>query len=130
MRQHASTLVRTFRRVALPVTLAALAHGCGSNDAAPVDDPSRFLYVWAGDVDGNDSDFLAVIDVRSNSKTMGQILTTVPAGIKKSLPHHLEYTLPSTEQTLFGNGHHHEAIFRFNIAQTISTVNVCVSSKD
>ena len=116
MKHHVLTLVHTLCRMILPVGVTALVYGCGSNDVVPVHSPSRFLYVWAGDVDGNDSDFLAVIDVRADSKTKGQVLTTVPAGIKNSLPHHLEYTLPSTDQTLFGNGHHHEAILRFNIA--------------
>ena len=116
MKFRALKSLRPVPRWLLPLHLAVAASGCGSNDAARVESPSRFLYVWAGDVDGNDSDFLAVMDVRADSKTIGQVLSTVPAGIKNSLPHHLEYTMPSTDQTLFGNGHHHEAIVRLNIA--------------
>jgi len=36
--------------------------------------------------------------------------------MSNSLPHHLEYTLPPKGQALFGNGHHHEAIFRFDVS--------------
>ncbi|MEO7998086.1 MAG: hypothetical protein ABI852_11610 [Gemmatimonadaceae bacterium] len=88
---------------------------CANKDNANAG-AARYLYVWAGDVDGKDSDFLAVIDVKPGSKTFGQVLNTLPVGMKNSLPHHLEYTLPPLDQTLFGNGHHLEAILRFDIA--------------
>ena len=78
--------------------------------------PSRFLYVWAGDKDEKESDFLAVVDVRRDSPTYGQVLNTVPVGMSGTLPHHLEYALPPNGQTLYANGHHHEQIFRFDIS--------------
>jgi hypothetical protein len=43
------------------------------------DQPARFLYVWAGDVDEKDPDFLAVVDIRRGSPTYRQVLTTVPS---------------------------------------------------
>ena len=83
---------------------------------APNVAPGRFLYVWAGDKDEKDSDFLAVVDVRRDSRTYGQVLSTVPVGMTGTLPHHLEYALPPAGQTLYANGHHHEQIFRFDIS--------------
>lgn len=84
--------------------------------ASPNAVPARFLYVWAGDKDEKESDFLAVVDVRRDSPTYAQVLTTVPVGMTGTLPHHLEYALPPAGQTLYANGHHHEAIFRFDIS--------------
>jgi hypothetical protein len=107
-------------KIASCVLLAACA-ACETRATADVATspnaaPARFLYVWAGDKDNKDSDFLAVVDVRRESGTYGEVLTTVPVGMTGTLPHHLEYSLPSADQTLFANGHHHEAIFRFAIA--------------
>ena len=76
---------------------------------------ARFLYVWAGDKDERESDFLAVIDVRPASSTYGQVLTTVPVGMSGTMPHHLEYALPAAGQFLYANGHHHEVIFKFDL---------------
>ncbi|HLL85230.1 MAG TPA: hypothetical protein VK420_21345, partial [Longimicrobium sp.] len=78
--------------------------------------PARFLYVWAGDKDERDEDFFAVVDVRRESPTYGQVIETVPVGMRGTLPHHLEYQLPAAGRALFGNGHHHEAIFRFDFS--------------
>ena len=78
---------------------------------------SRYLYVWAGDKDEKDSDFLAVVDVDRKSPTYGDVLSTVPVGMGGSLPHHLEYQLPPEGRLLFGNGHHHEAIFLFDLSR-------------
>ena len=40
---------------------------------------SSYLFVWAADADGNDSDFLAVVDAAPDSATYGKVLTTVEA---------------------------------------------------
>ena len=78
--------------------------------------PARFLYVWAGDKDEKDSDFLAVVDVRPASATYGQMLATAPVGMRGTMAHHLEYALPAAGQLLYANGHHHEAIFQFDVS--------------
>lgn len=98
------------RRVLWLVLLSNLA--CGRPSAGTA--PSRFLYVWAGDKDEQDSDFLAIIDIGPASPTYGQVVATEPVGMKGTLPHHLEYQLPDSTQLLFANGHHHEQIFLFN----------------
>ena len=76
---------------------------------------SRYLYVWAGDQDAKDSDFLMVIDAQPSSATYTQVVATVPVGMSGSLPHHLEYWLPDSTSFLFANGHHHEQVFLFDI---------------
>ncbi len=65
--------------------------------------PSPFLFIWAGDSDGKDSDFLAVIDVRPGSSNYGEIVTTLPVGVRGTFPHHTEYEFPANS-LLFANG--------------------------
>jgi hypothetical protein len=72
--------------------------------------------VWLGDKDERDADFLAVVDVRPASPTYAQVRTTVPVGMRGTMAHHLEYALPAAGQLLYANGHHHEAIFQFDIS--------------
>ena len=79
--------------------------------------PARYLYVWMGDKDGQDCDFIAVVDVRPESPTYARVIETEPVGMRGSMPHHLEYWLPPPGQFLFGNGHHHEQIFLFDISE-------------
>lgn len=62
-----------------------------------------YLYVWSGDADEKDSDFLAVIDARSSSPTYGKIVATAPVGAKATMPHHIEYEYPADDM-LFVNG--------------------------
>lgn len=106
------------RTVGLAILLAGCAPGKPARNAEQPSSagPARFLYAWAGDLDERDSDFLAVIDVRPNSSSYGQVLNTVPVGMSGSMPHHLEYQLPAPNQLLFANGHHHEAIFLIDFA--------------
>jgi hypothetical protein len=67
------------------------------------DNGSEYLIVWAGDEDGKDSDFLAVIDVRRSASSYGEIIATLPVGAKATMPHHTEYEYPAND-TLFANG--------------------------
>jgi hypothetical protein len=76
--------------------------------------PARYLYVWAGDKDEKDPDFLAVVDVRPASPTYGQVVATEPVGKGGTMPHHTEYELPGPGRLLFANGHHHEQVFLFD----------------
>jgi hypothetical protein len=102
--------------------LAACSAHAGSTAAAPRtgatpapgDAPARYLYVWAGDKDEKDPDFLAVVDVRPTSPTYGQVVATEPVGMTGTLPHHTEYSLPGPGGLLFANGHHHERVFLFD----------------
>jgi len=97
-------------------TQATTSASSAPNAVAEGTTPARYLYVWAGDKDEKESDFLAVVDVRRDSPTYGQVLNTVPVGMTGTLPHHLEYALPPEGQTLYANGHHHEQIFRFDVS--------------
>ena len=92
--------------------LSAFLSACAASPSvseAPVSNPSPYLFVFAGDKDEKDEDFLAVIDVRSGGPTAGRSVATHPIGLKASMPHHLEYWTPARSDLLFANAHHHEA---------------------
>jgi hypothetical protein len=65
--------------------------------------PAPYLFVWTGDDDGKDSDFLAVIDALPSSPTYGEIIATLPTGVRATFPHHTEYEFPFGAK-LFANG--------------------------
>lgn len=84
--------------------IASLAIGTAApaaQAAAPAD--GSYLFVWAGDADEKESDFLAVIDADATSATYGKVVATAPVGVKGTIPHHIEYE-PSKRGTLFVNG--------------------------
>ena len=79
---------------------------------------SSYLFIWAGDADRKESDFLAVIDARANSKRYGQIITTLPVGGSKHYPHHTEHEMP-LGGILFANGFGSGQTFRFDLSNPI-----------
>lgn len=95
--------------VSLVAAVAAVACSSPHRDAPPrLGDESPYLLISAGDQDAASSDFLAVIDVQSDSPTIGQVVGTTPTGMKSSLPHHMEYEMPPAGELLFMNAHHRE----------------------
>ena len=79
---------------------------------------SRYLVTWVGDADGVDSDFLATIDVNPRSKTYAQIIATVPANARGTLPHHTEHFF-SPGHPLFANGFAGNQTFRFDLSDPV-----------
>ena len=64
---------------------------------------SDHLFVWTADADGQQSDFLAVIDLDRGSPTYGTVVATAPTGVKASKSHHSEHDMPAGG-ILFANG--------------------------
>lgn len=85
--------------------LACCVIGLSAAQAPPV---SPYLLLFAGDGDNKDSDFYAVMDVRPGSKTIGEVVSTLPLGQPMTMPHHMEYSLPPKGEWLFSNAHHAE----------------------
>ena len=102
-------------RISRWLMLALLATVPGRS-LAQADRPAPFLYVWAGDADTLDSDFLAVIDVRPGSRTYARIMSTVPVGARATGPHHTEHQLEH-DHVLFANGFGAGRTFRFDLAR-------------
>jgi hypothetical protein len=105
-----SRLVITLVWLIFP-TLAAC-----SAPPAPATAGAEFLYVWTGDEDGADPDFLAVFDVRPGSARYGELIRTVPVEGRANWPHHTEYEL-ATGRTLFANGWNTGRTFVFDLSR-------------
>ena len=91
-------------------SLATLA-ACG-NPAS--DSGGQFLYIWMGDIDHDDPDFLAVVDANRESVTYGEVVTTRTVDLYESLPHHTEYEMPPSGELLFANAHVAEKVLLFD----------------
>lgn len=86
-------------------------------EAAQASAPSPYLYVWAGAENDGDSDFLAVIDADPDSERYGQILSTVPVGLKGGA-HHSEHVMPEGD-TLFVNAFKGGASFVIDLSDPL-----------
>ena len=64
---------------------------------------SDYLFVWSADADGQQSDFLAVIDLNRRSPTFARVVATAPTGVKNGKSHHTEHDMPAGG-ILFANG--------------------------
>ena len=100
------------------LTTAVMIAGCHAGRSQPVTPPvvasSRYLFVWAGDADKRDSDFLAVVDVDRHSPTYAEVITTLPVGAVGTLPHHTEYEMPPGG-VLWANGFAAGRTFRLEL---------------
>ena len=76
--------------------------------------PAPYLYIWTGDTDRQESDFLAVIDVRPESPTYARVLSTIPVSATGTRPHHTEHQLEA-DRLLFANGFAAGRTFRFDL---------------
>lgn len=81
--------------------------------------PSSYLFVWVADADREQSDFLAIVDVRPESKTYGEILKTLPVGVTGTIPHHTEHEMPK-DGVLFANGFGAGQTFRFDLSSPLN----------
>ena len=88
----------------LVFTLGAMAAPTGSD----------YLFLWTGDEDRAQEDFLVVMDVREGSPTFGQVVTTLPVGEKSTVPHHTEHELDASGE-LFANGFSSQHSFVFDL---------------
>jgi len=118
-----SHLKRMSRISSSLIVLCAAAVACAApkRDAVPVvGTESPYLLVSAGDGDGKDSDFFAVINVSSDSPDAGKVVSSLPTGLKESLPHHTEYLLPPDGEMLFANAHHLETSFLVDVSNPLA----------
>lgn len=79
---------------------------------------SELLYVWAGDVDEQDADFLAVVNAQADSPDYGRLISTTPVDGRGHVPHHTEYEL-GPSQTLWANGWATGSTFIFDLADPV-----------
>ncbi|HKZ03165.1 MAG TPA: selenium-binding protein SBP56-related protein [Pyrinomonadaceae bacterium] len=95
-------IANSFSPMTEKLSQAALGHEI-QYIAATKMSPSPYLFVWAGDEDQKEPDFLAVIDARPGEPSYGQVVATLPIGARATTPHHTEYEFPEGSN-LFANG--------------------------
>jgi hypothetical protein len=101
---------RKWRIALLAATLAAT--GCATpSQRQPVGD---WLFAWASDADRKDSDFLAVIDLRTN-----QVVATAPVGQSGTMAHHTDYEMPA-DGTLLANDFYGNRTWLFDLSDPIA----------
>jgi hypothetical protein len=89
--------------------MLVLVSSVGAQDRA-----SRYLFVWAGDADGRESDFLAVVDVDPRSSGYRSVIATRPVDARGTRPHHTEYEMPAGG-ILWANGFAAGRTFLFDL---------------
>ena len=100
--------VRGFIACAFVSSLALTACSQKSADIPLKGEGSPYLFVFAGDQDKEDPDFLAMMNVDPTSETRGEPVSSVSICHKDSMPHHTEYVAPPAGEPIFMNAHHHE----------------------
>lgn len=98
--------------ILLAILLAGFAGACAPEAARH--GGSRFLFVWTGDGDGQESDFLAVVDVDPESPDYASVVTTLPVGVSGTVAHHTEHEMP-VGGVLWANGFEAGRTFRFDL---------------
>lgn len=98
---------RPIRRALRGLVVITMSWACGPADgpserlgggvatAGARREPASYLYVWAADDDGLESDFVAVIDVRPDSPTYARVLNTLAVGFG-GRAHHTEHVMPES----------------------------------
>jgi hypothetical protein len=92
----------------------AAAESAGRNTVGHDAEPAPHLYVWAGDADRADTDFLAVLDADPGSPGYGGVVASIPVGRTGTWPHHTEHRMPGSRH-LFANGFMAGETFRFDL---------------
>jgi hypothetical protein len=81
---------------------------------------SPFLYIWAADEDGEDSDFVAVVDANPDSRTYGDVLATIEVGLSTGA-HHTEHRMPE-DGLLFMNGFRSGHSFVVDLSEPLAPI--------
>lgn len=87
--------------VALLMSTACGPPGSANTGGSATGSTSPYLYVWAGAELEGQSDFLAVLDADPASSRYGEVLATVPVGVRGNA-HHTEHVMPAND-SLFVN---------------------------
>lgn len=103
--------MQSLRRAGQLLSLLAILPGL----AVAQGKAAEYLYVWTGDADSTESDFLAVVDVRPGSPHYAQVVSTLPVGVRATGPHHTEHQL-ERDRILFANGFRAGRTFRLDLS--------------
>jgi len=86
---------------------------CCAHSAAQ-EKASQYLFVWVGDADRKQTDFLAIINADPRSNKYGKLVKTLAVGAVGTYPHHTEHEMPKGG-ILFANGFGAGQTYRFDL---------------
>ena len=115
--------MHAYLRTAVLAGVIPFVLSCAPSESDVPDEPepaattSPYLFVWAGAENEGDSDFLAVIDAEPESGRYGEIVASVPVGLKGGA-HHSEHVMPAGD-TLFVNSFDAGASFLIDVADPL-----------
>ena len=107
--------------VAGTLALAACHAQVAPRGPATAAGPSPFIFLWAGDADRKDSDFLAVVGADPGRPDYATVVTTLPVGVTGSRPHHTDYDTPA-DGILWANGFDASRTFLFDLREPAKPV--------
>jgi hypothetical protein len=113
-----AVMSRALRCCALLIAAPLFVSCSAAPRAAAETTAADLLYVWTGDGDHADADFLAVFDADPASPDYGQLVATVPVEGRANFPHHTEYALDGGS-TLFANAWGSGRTFVFDVSQPL-----------
>lgn len=90
-------------------SVVLVASSCSDTKERP-----SYLFVWAGDSAGTESDVLAVFDADTSSATYGSLIASLPTGSSGTHPHHTEAQMPANGH-LLANGFHAGQTWLFDL---------------
>jgi hypothetical protein len=105
--------VQIWRKSRFGLLAATLATGCATTSQRQPTPRPDLLFAWASDEDRKDSDFLAVIDLRTN-----RVLTTMPVGQSGTMAHHTDYQMPR-DGTLLANDFYGNRTWLFDLSNPL-----------
>jgi hypothetical protein len=106
-------------RPAIWATLLVFASGCFYRHETPLFSGEPYLLVWAGDVDRQNADFLAVLDADPTSPTYGKVLKTYPVRSRGNEPQQLNAE-PRDDRRVFASGLLTNRTFVFDLRQPLA----------
>jgi hypothetical protein len=93
----------------LLILFGIFAAGLGLPEGAIAQQPSRYLYVWAGNAEHGPNhnatgvSMIAVFDANPASKSYGSLVNVVTVDSAGKMPHHTEFAPPTNATSFFAN---------------------------
>src|SRR5687767_5297763 len=89
--------------------LVLMTAAFGQSKEATAQQPSRYLYVWAGNAEhrpdhsATGMSMIAVFDANPASKSYGSLVNVLTVDSAGKMPHHTEFSPPSNATSFFAN---------------------------
>jgi hypothetical protein len=101
------------------VAIVGVLAGCARGPEKPLFTGEPYLAIWAGDADGQNADFLAILDSDPTSASYGKVVKTYPARSRGNAPRGMN-GLPRVDRRVFATGVATSRTFVFDLRQPLA----------